>query len=237
MINIKIIVDNRCVTSELKESNGLSIYLEHDNTYLLFDLGSSNKVFQHNVEATGIDLGIIDGVVISHEHSNHVGGIPYVGWESPFSTIYIPYGSMDSLGRVARSNSLKPVEVIDWVNPWKNIYISKPFHGPPYEHFLIINSERGLIVLSGCMHPGVDRVIPEVTRYFNKRVYCIIGGFHLFNAPENIVVKTINRLVEVYRVEKIIPLHCSGELFKNILKQHYPDKYIEAGCGSEITIE
>lgn len=237
MVKIIVIVDDRVGESILKNAHGLSLYIEYNNLYLLFDLGPSSDVLQYNVEKLEIDIELVDSIIISHSHVDHFNGIPHVGWVSPFLQIYIPYDSMNSIGKFAKQNSLKPLEVIDWINPWNKIFISKPIYGPPWEHFLVLKTSNGLIVFSGCMHPGVDKTLSEITSYLNDEIYSIIGGFHLANAPDNIVYSTIDILIDKYRVSKIAPLHCSGDLFRNILKNKFFDKYIDAYTGSVIEIE
>lgn len=235
MIKVVVLVDNVTISEKYLSAHGLSLYIEYGNTYLLFDLGPNEKILQHNMEKLDIDPGLIDATIISHAHADHVGGIPYIGWVSPYLPIYIPYGSMQTLGKISRSHGLKPDEVTNWQNPWPGIYISKPIHGPPWEHFLVITTSNGLVVFSGCMHPGIENTLDVIAEYFNtKHIYGIIGGFHLVNAPERIVYKTIDYLINKYHVEKIIPLHCSGDLIKSILRRDYPDKYVEAGVGSII---
>ncbi|MEM0380820.1 MAG: MBL fold metallo-hydrolase [Desulfurococcaceae archaeon] len=236
MIKIIVVVDDKTGFSDLKNTHGLSLYIEFDNLYLLFDLGPSSEILQHNVDKLGIDIELLDSIIISHNHVDHFNAIPYVGWVSPFLQIYIPYDSMNSIGKYAKQNSLKPVEVIDWINPWSSVYVSKPIYGPPWEHFLVFKTNMGLIVLSGCMHPGVDKTLDTIVNYLNDQVYCIIGGFHLVNALERVVYSTIEILFNKYRVDKIAPLHCSGGLFTSILKNKYSDKYIDLHTGSSIEL-
>ncbi len=235
MVRVVVLVDDNVVSGKYKAVHGLSLYIEHENIYLLFDLDSNEKILQHNIENTDVNPELVDAAIISHAHASHVGGISLIGWYSPYLTVYIPYGSIQSLGKTAKAHGLKPVEVTDWINPWPNIYVSKPIHGPPWEHFLVIKTSRGLLVFSGCMHPGVNTVLDTITSYLNvHKIYAVIGGFHLANAPSKIVNDTVKTLIEKYDVEKIVPLHCSGKQFKELLQHDYPDRYVEAGAGSVI---
>ena len=228
-------VDNESRNHRLKGAYGLSLYIEYETTYLVFDTGPSSDLLQLNAEALNVDMELIDGVIVSHIHSDHVGGMPYIGWVSPYTKVYIPYDSLLSLGRTARSHGLVPVEVSEWMNPWPSVYVSKPVSGPPWEHFLVIEDSGRLVVFSGCMHPGVAKTLSEISTYFEgKRIYGVIGGFHLANAPKKHVLKAIDSLVYTYGVRKVVPLHCSGELFKSILSKEYPDIYVEAGVGATV---
>ncbi|ADI32396.1 MBL fold metallo-hydrolase [Staphylothermus hellenicus] len=231
MIKITVLVDDRPYIEGLKTRRGLSIYVEINNNFLLFDLGPDSGVLQYNSDRLDVNLDLIDAATISHAHSDHMGGLQLLGWAAPFLKIFIPYDSMDSVGRMVRNNGLTPVEVIDWVKLWRNTYITKPIHGPPWEHFLVINTPKGIIVFSGCMHAGVDKVLKTITGYLGDRIRGVIGGFHLENAPRKIVEASVKLLMEKYGVDFVIPLHCSGELFRSILRNNYRDKYIDAGAG------
>lgn len=236
MIKIVVIIDNRAGSGVLRNIHGLSLYIEFNNLYLLFDLGPGSDVLQYNVEKLDLDIELVDSVIISHNHFDHFNGAPHVGWVSPFLQVFIPYDSMNTIGKFIKQNSLKPVEIIDWINPWSNVYVSKPIYGPPWEHFLVFKTKEGLLVFTGCMHPGVDKTLDAIKSYLNDEVYFIIGGFHLANAPDRIIYSTVDSLVNKYRVSKLAPLHCSGDLFRSILKNKYFDKYIDVYTGSVIEI-
>ena len=56
-------------------SSGNCIYVGSDNTHLLVDVGISGKRVEqglNSLELTGKD---IDGILITHEHSDHIKGL------------------------------------------------------------------------------------------------------------------------------------------------------------------
>ena len=72
---IQILIDNRTAdSSNLSSEHGLSIYFDLGNQHWLLDVGASD-LFAHNAEALGIDLEQIDGVILSHAHADHTGGL------------------------------------------------------------------------------------------------------------------------------------------------------------------
>jgi len=232
MVDATVIVDNKVFYEGLKQFHGLSIYVEAYDFMVLFDTGPKEEVLQFNSEKLGINLDLLDAAIISHIHSDHVGGIPYLGWSSPYLKVYIPFDSLSTIGRKVKANGLVPIEVLDWIEIKPRIHVSKPFYGPPWEHFLVVDADKGLILFSGCMHPRIDNVLREITQRFRKKIYAIMGGFHLENAPLKIIEEYIDKLVNIYGIEKIIPLHCSGEYFRMLLKKKYPERYVDAGAGS-----
>ncbi|MEM2025245.1 MAG: MBL fold metallo-hydrolase, partial [Desulfurococcaceae archaeon] len=114
-------------------------------------------------------------------------------------------------------------------------YISEPYQGPPYEHFLIIERGEGLVVFSGCMHSG-PQVLRAISSYFSKKVDVIIGGFHLLNAPSDIVEFYVKFLHDVIKPRVVIPLHCSGERLISELKKCRSIEVLDMGAGDEFEV-
>jgi len=84
---------------------------------------------------------------------------------------------------------------------------------------LAIKTEKGLILIIGCGHPGVEKIMDSVSKFGN--IYAIVGGLHDFK--EFKILKDI---------EKICPTHCTK--YKEKIKSLYPKKYIEGGVGKII---
>ncbi|MBP5609392.1 MAG: MBL fold metallo-hydrolase [Lachnospiraceae bacterium] len=56
-------------------SSGNSIYVGSDNTHLLVDAGISGKRIEEALNRIGISASELDGILITHEHSDHIGGL------------------------------------------------------------------------------------------------------------------------------------------------------------------
>ena len=56
-------------------SKGNSTYLESGNTRILVDVGINYNMIKKTLEEENIDVNSIDGVLISHTHSDHIGGL------------------------------------------------------------------------------------------------------------------------------------------------------------------
>ena len=78
------------------------------------------------------------------------------------------------------------------------------------EQFLIIDSSKGLIVLTGCSHSGVINIIKHTEKLFSgKSIYALIGGFHLFRSNDKDVLRTAKFLKD-RNINKIHTGHCTG---------------------------
>jgi 7,8-dihydropterin-6-yl-methyl-4-(beta-D-ribofuranosyl)aminobenzene 5'-phosphate synthase len=216
-MKITVISDDKAIRRGLIEKHSLAILVEKNFTSVLFDMGIDEEVLEHNSKSLSVPLDIVDYVVVSHEHMPHYGGYKYIAQEAPFTEVYIPYGSSESLGRVLFSSGLKPREVVKWTRLENGIHIIGPYYGPPYEQVVVIEHNERLVVVSGCMHPSVQ-VLREIVNKLQKKLYAVIGGFHLKNAPREVVERAVDVLAEL-RPEIIVPLHCSGELLVEELRK------------------
>lgn len=233
-MKITVLSDNKALSPNLIAKHSFSILVEIGFNKYLFDMAVDYYTLEHNVKELDIDLATIDYVIVSHEHTPHYGGYRFVAQEAPYVDTLIPYGSGESLGLTFRQYSLKPLEISTWTRLGEGVYVSAPYYGPPYEHFLVISHGRGLIVFSGCMHPGI-KVLEDISKFIGRRIYALIGGFHLYNAPVDIVEKAVAFIVEQVKPGLIVPLHCSGKYFVDRLKDHGLN-VVEAGAGLEIRI-
>ncbi len=233
-VSITIVVDDTSKSQKIKGIHGLALYVEAYSRYILFDTGPSDEVLRDNTEALELDLSMLDAVVLSHIHSPHIGGLPYIGWVAPTTTTYIPFSSGPHLEQRVKKNSLEPVEVDELIEIYSGIVITQPIYGPPWEHFLAIRSPRGLLVFSGCMHPGVEKVFETIKHLLGDEIYGIIGGLHLYEAPDRYIERAIDYLIR--NVEVIVPLHCTGKRAVDYIRSKAPSKLVIAGAGDTIEL-
>ncbi len=233
-IRILVLVDNNPNPNTTKCINvwGLSIAIEINGSLILFDTGPSPEVLKHNAIAMGIDLSQVDIVIISHEHSDHYGGIKAVVNANKSVKIYIPADSSTAFKSWIRSLTTNIVEVRKTIEIIENVYVFKEMYGPPYEIALVIATKKGLIVIVGCSHPGIVNMLNEIKEDFNSSIWIVLGGFHTFYLNKQEANELIRKLISL-EVEKIAPIHCSGDTIRHLLKQKYPEHYIElAVCRS-----
>jgi Metal-dependent hydrolases of the beta-lactamase superfamily II len=233
-MKIVVLSDDKTKRNNLLTKHSFSLYIERCGEAILFDLGVDSTVLEHNSSVLDVSIDIVDYVVISHEHTPHYGGFKYLSSQAPYMDVYIPFTTSESLGRILKLHGLKPIEVIKWTKLSNGVYVSKPYYGPPYEHFLVLNTEDGLIVVSGCLHPGINALV-DVSRFFEKRIKGIIGGLHLYKSPEDITKDFIVKLVDKVKPDFLIPLHCSGHRVIDLMKKTSV-KVIELGAGDSITV-
>src|SRR5262252_7822409 len=100
---------------------------------------------------------------------------------------------------------------------------------------LAANTADGMVLVVGCSHPGIERIV-EAAATINPRIQLIAGGFHLVAAPDEAITKVVTALKDRFKVERIAPGHCTGEPTFTALKKAFGDKYLYAGLGTSIGI-
>jgi len=97
------------------------------------------------------------------------------------------------------------------------------------EQALAVKSLRGLIVITGCAHPGVVNIVKKAQE-IEKTIYIVLGGFHL--GDDRAVIKEFKAL----GVQKVAPCHCTGDLAIGQFREEYKDNFIANGVGKIIEI-
>src|SRR4051812_42163814 len=100
---------------------------------------------------------------------------------------------------------------------------------------LAVNTPDGLVLVVGCSHPGIDKIV-EAAAAINPKIHLIAGGFHLVVAPDDVIAKAVAALKDTFKVENVAPGHCTGEPTFAALKQAFGDRYIYAGIGTSLPL-
>jgi len=232
-VRVVVLVDNEEYVKGLRTAWGLAIYVETPHTKFLFDTGPTPAVLKYNAARLGINLSEVDFVVISHCHGDHVGGLPLIAKLRPGLRVYVPASS--GLQGYVRGLGLTPVPVNNTLSVAPGVWVLKPLYGPPWEEGVAVATRLGLVVLVGCSHPGVNNIVAEAVKDLGTRkVYAVIGGFHLGGAPREEIAEEMEDLASL-GVVKVYPLHCSGEEVKEYLREKHPSMLGVGGVGLVLT--
>ena len=257
-------------TNTLKTENAVSYLIKTDSSTILFDLGANWEhnypaPFTFNMNKLGIYLEDIDDIFISHNHFDHNGGVNedertfLIGNGQPSLddiTVYTPipmnYPSSEPIFIPEPTKIERAVSTTGVIQ-------SQIFFGEIEEQSLIVNVEgKGLIIISGCGHQTIKKIIERTEILFDEPIYGIIGGFHLpMTIQENITpiykyfvtgklpwqsltLEDIQENIKILKDKNIkvisISRHDTSLESINQFKEAFPDEFIDLLVGNPIKI-
>ena len=232
---ITVVHDNYSCSEGLKVAWGFAAFIMGPEKSILFDTGSDGTLLLANMAALQIDPAGIDVVVLSHTHGDHTGGLTGFLKENGRIEVYLPGSFPPRIKDVVRGYGVTVVEMTGPQEICPNVYTTGVMGRRVKEQALIVRTQRGLVVLTGCAHPGVARIVEEVKRLHGEDILLVVGGFHL----EWATAGKVKRIITAFRghgVQYVAPTHCSGERARQLFQEQYGGCYIDAGVGKTISL-
>lgn len=235
-VTIRVVYDNYVKTKGLTSDWGYSIVIEGLDKKILFDTGTKPEIFESNVRKMGLNPGGIDMLVLSHEHADHTGGIPAFVKMKRDIPVLLPYSFSDAFMKEMVGLGLEPLLVNEPARICEHLYSSGQFDYRIPEQALVLNTKSGLVVMTGCSHPGIIDMLKAIKSAFKKNVSMVFGGFHLLDKSDK-ETNTIIAEMKALGVVKCGATHCTGETQIKLIKEAFGVNYFELGVGNTIVIK
>jgi 7,8-dihydropterin-6-yl-methyl-4-(beta-D-ribofuranosyl)aminobenzene 5'-phosphate synthase len=179
---------------------------------ILFDAGADGTALLGNMHTLGIEPALVDHVVISHDHSDHTGGLEEFLERRPVkcyvpSSCHEPRGAEDVV-RIAEATEL-----------YGGVFTTGELRG--VEQSLVLDTGNGVAVIVGCSHPGVGTILDAARNFGKPRA--LIGGLHGF--AELDLLKGL---------EVVCATHCTQRAAE--IQTAYPDTAVEGGAGTTLEL-
>ena len=235
-IVITTVYDNYLVNPELKTGWGFACWIKIGEKNILFDTGADFETLSFNTKKMGLDFKDLDIIFLSHIHGDHTGGLEGVLKEKSNLTVYIPHSFPNSIREMISSSDSKWIDVKSSKEISKGVFSTGELGAWIKEQSLVINSDKGLIIITGCAHPGIVNIVKKVKENFpEKNIYLVLGGFHLFGVSDAELKEIVNEFKNL-GVEKVASCHCSGDRCRELFREEYKENFIENGVGKIIEI-
>jgi 7,8-dihydropterin-6-yl-methyl-4-(beta-D-ribofuranosyl)aminobenzene 5'-phosphate synthase len=234
-ITITIIYDNNPYDLRLNSAWGFSALVEYHDSTLLFDTGGDGQILMENMRLLGIDPSRIDRVVLSHAHEDHTGGLATLLATGVKPVVYLlPSFTISFKRQIEQWTQVS--EVSPGQSFMEGIWTTGEMGATIPEQALVIQAEQGLVILTGCAHPGIVAIVEQAKDMFAEPVYLVLGGFHLGSKSESEISAILINFRQL-GVQKVAPCHCTGEYAMMRFKVEYGEDFIPIGVGSEINFE
>jgi 7,8-dihydropterin-6-yl-methyl-4-(beta-D-ribofuranosyl)aminobenzene 5'-phosphate synthase len=102
---------------------------------------------------------------------------------------------------------------------------------------LAIDTPEGIVVVAGCSHPTIEKIVEAAQEAINKPLHLVIGGTHLLPAKDEDLSRIAAALRDTWKVAWVAPAHCAGEPAFAIPKETFGDRYLYAGLGTTLALD
>jgi 7,8-dihydropterin-6-yl-methyl-4-(beta-D-ribofuranosyl)aminobenzene 5'-phosphate synthase len=234
-VSLITIYDNYQHDPQLKTGWGFSCLVKVGDKNILFDTGADGPTLLNNMEKLGIDPKAISAIVLSHIHGDHTGGLDGILEINSNFDVYLLKSFPDEFKNKVKSYKANVIEVSNPAKISENISTTGELGTSIKEQALIVKTQKGLVVITGCAHPGIVEMSRQAKKITGEEIYLVIGGFHLSGASDS-KLRDITKGFRELGVKKAAPCHCSGDKTRELFKEEYGEDFIANGVGKIIEI-
>jgi 7,8-dihydropterin-6-yl-methyl-4-(beta-D-ribofuranosyl)aminobenzene 5'-phosphate synthase len=236
-LKLTVIYDNWSYAPGIATDWGFACLVEGLQQTLLFDSGRLDATFISNLERLGIDRHRIDAALLSHEHHDHIGGLPRLLHTRPAMKVYLPVSFSSGYKKLVSKKGGQVVEVDQPARICAHAASTGQMRSVvKNEHSLVVRTDKGAVVLTGCAHPGILGIVQRARTMAQQDILLVMGGFHLLHDSD----KSIHQVIDGFDqagIRFVAPSHCSGEQALQLFAEAYGSRFIRSGAGRVIVAD
>jgi len=229
-IGITVLYDNYTLTEGCTTDWGFACIITGTEKCILFDAGTNGSILLGNMDKLQVSAGDVELVVISHDHTDHTGGLSSFLGKNSNVTAYLPLTASSGLVQTVRTRGATAQLPTDTVQICEGAHVAGLTIMGQVEQFLVLETPKGLVVITGCAHPGIVQIVQKAKEMLEKDVYFVFGGFHLLNDSDSQVMSKIGQFQSL-GVRKVGASHCTGDRAIELFKQEYGKDFVPIGVG------
>jgi 7,8-dihydropterin-6-yl-methyl-4-(beta-D-ribofuranosyl)aminobenzene 5'-phosphate synthase len=235
-LRFTILYDNYRFNEKTRPDWGFSCLVEGGEKTILFDTGTRPEILMHNAEVLGVDWTKVELIVISHNHGDHTGGLPAVLKKNPRVSVFFPVSFPPEFRTRVEGFKAQARPVERPLTLGRNVYLTGEVGDRIKEQSLILDTPAGLVVVTGCSHPGIVNILRRAREVVDRPIYLVFGGFHLGDKSEA-EIKDIIAAFRELKVERCGATHCTGERAIALFKRAFGEDFVSLGTGRVFEVQ
>ncbi len=244
-LRLTIAYDNYAGVAGVATDWGFSCLVQGREKTILFDTGTQGSLLLDNFEELAIDAQVIDTVVLSHRHGDHVGGLASLLGVNSAVDVHLLADFPPTLSTIVSGSgatavaSDQPQQICACVHSTgvaPRTSRAGAMAGGLLEQALVVETAPGLVVITGCAHPGIVAIVRQAQQLHGQHIHLVLGGFHLGWTSESDIRAILADLRDL-GVAKVAPSHCTGDLAIGLFREEYGEDFVTIGAGAVIVIE
>jgi len=235
-IRITIVYDNEAYQSGLAADWGFACVINIRENVILFDTGADARILLSNMHRLGIPPTDIGQVVLSHAHYDHTGGLAGFLQHNKTAAVTFPASFPADFQEQLDRGGIKTSAVRGPTAISEHIFSTGELGRSRKEQSLIIRTGAGLLLITGCAHPGIVNIIKAAAASYEDPILLVMGGFHLNGMSRD----ELDAIIDDFKklgVQQVCPCHCTGDAAKQRFKTVYDARCLAGGAGRVITLK
>jgi len=233
---LKIVYDNYVFDEKFETDWGFACVVTGPDKTILLDTGRKSDILLANFEKMGLRPEDIDVVVISHNHGDHTGGLLPFLEKNPKVAVFLPAETPNDFVEKVQQLASETTAITESTDICDGAVVLGPMGDQIIEQALVIDTPKGLVIVTGCSHPGIEVIAKRAKGELKRDVYMVLGGTHLLRHSEEELKVVIDELRKL-GVQKVAATHCSGNKAISMLKDAFGDEFVKVGVGRVVKIQ
>jgi len=231
-LRITVLYDNTAADARFQAAWGFAALIEYRGHTLLMDAGGDPLILRRNMDSLGIAPSRIEAIVLTHAHDDHAGGLQALVEGRVRRPLYV-LGAFPQAVRDRLGGAFTLVDAVPRQELIPGVFTTGEMMNPLVrvpEQSLVIPTDSGLVIVTGCAHQGVVSIVRRATEMFGGPVRLVLGGFHLVGKS----TAEIARIVSDFRglgVRRVGATHCTGDPAIAAFAEAYGSDYVRLGVG------